>query len=155
MDVKISPTTYISSVSFGNFIKIISISQQLKQQVYQRRKLKQQSILLKNCWISFYLIERVPSQPYIREGFPKNQTVLVNGIATFECPTISDNEPYIQFIKPDPNKKIDIETLDPKEEPKGVILQVFKYTTCRRSVALGWYLCGGSSWTWSPNVYSH
>ncbi|XP_053698592.1 fibroblast growth factor receptor homolog 1-like [Sabethes cyaneus] len=43
--------------------------------------------------------DRFPARPYIKEGFLHNTTVLVNSSATFECRTISDLEPHIEWIK--------------------------------------------------------
>lgn len=43
--------------------------------------------------------ERFPAKPYIKEGYPKNITALVNSTVKFECPQIlTDLEPYIQWI---------------------------------------------------------
>ncbi|KAK9751787.1 Immunoglobulin I-set domain [Popillia japonica] len=45
------------------------------------------------------VIERFPAKPYIKEGYPKNITALVNSTVKFECPQIlTDLEPYIQWI---------------------------------------------------------
>lgn len=44
-------------------------------------------------------VERFPSAPHIFAGTPANQTVLLNSTATFECKTMSDLEPYIQWFK--------------------------------------------------------
>lgn len=44
-------------------------------------------------------IERYPSKPYIKDGYPKNITVLINTTAEIECPIIiADLEPFIQFL---------------------------------------------------------
>ncbi|XP_055585021.1 fibroblast growth factor receptor homolog 1-like [Uranotaenia lowii] len=43
--------------------------------------------------------DRFPARPYIKEGSLTNITVLVNSTATFECRTISDLEPHIEWIK--------------------------------------------------------
>ncbi|XP_044256140.1 fibroblast growth factor receptor homolog 1-like isoform X2 [Tribolium madens] len=46
------------------------------------------------------VIERFPSKPYIKDGYPQNLTVLVNTTATFECPQmIADLEPLIQWVR--------------------------------------------------------
>ena len=45
-------------------------------------------------------LERFPSKPYIKDGYPQNLTVLVNTSVKFECPQmIADLEPYLQWIK--------------------------------------------------------
>jgi hypothetical protein len=33
------------------------------------------------------------------DGYPQNVTALVNTTVTFTCPTYSDLEPYIQWVK--------------------------------------------------------
>jgi hypothetical protein len=33
------------------------------------------------------------------DGYPQNVTTLVNTTATFKCPTYSDLEPHIQWVK--------------------------------------------------------
>lgn len=44
-------------------------------------------------------IERYPSKPYTKDGFPQNLTVVMNRTAKFECPQIiADLEPYIEWI---------------------------------------------------------
>nr|CAD7259589.1 unnamed protein product [Timema shepardi] len=45
------------------------------------------------------IIERFPSKPYIRDGYPHNVTALVNSSVKLECPPISDLEPYIQWLR--------------------------------------------------------
>lgn len=45
--------------------------------------------------------ERFPARPYISEGYPHNQTVVVNGTAKMECKFFSDLEPYVQWLKTD------------------------------------------------------
>ncbi|XP_068085907.1 fibroblast growth factor receptor 3 [Anabrus simplex] len=44
------------------------------------------------------IVERFPHKPYIKEG-PTNQTVLVNSTAVLRCLTMSDNEPFIQWLR--------------------------------------------------------
>ncbi|KAF5275343.1 hypothetical protein FQR65_LT04171 [Abscondita terminalis] len=47
------------------------------------------------------VIERYPSKPYIKDGYPKNITTLVNTNATFTCPQVLlDLEPFLQWIGP-------------------------------------------------------
>ncbi|XP_071442335.1 fibroblast growth factor receptor 4-like, partial [Hetaerina americana] len=45
------------------------------------------------------IIERFPHQPYIKEGYPHNETVLPGSSVKFECPPISDLEPHVQWIR--------------------------------------------------------
>jgi hypothetical protein len=46
------------------------------------------------------VVERFPSKPYIKDGYPQNITVLVNTTATFECPqVIADLEPFLQWVR--------------------------------------------------------
>ncbi|XP_050519178.1 fibroblast growth factor receptor homolog 1 isoform X1 [Diabrotica virgifera virgifera] len=46
------------------------------------------------------VVERYPSKPYIKDGYPQNQTVLAYTNITLECPQIIvDLEPYIQWFK--------------------------------------------------------
>ncbi|XP_063221678.1 fibroblast growth factor receptor 3-like isoform X2 [Bacillus rossius redtenbacheri] len=45
------------------------------------------------------IIERFPSKPYIRDGYPHNVTAVVNSTVELECPPISDLEPYMQWFK--------------------------------------------------------
>nr|XP_023017922.1 fibroblast growth factor receptor homolog 1-like isoform X2 [Leptinotarsa decemlineata] len=46
------------------------------------------------------IVERFPSKPYIKEGYPQNITVLKDTNATFECPQVFvDLEPYIQWFR--------------------------------------------------------
>ncbi|XP_063929175.1 fibroblast growth factor receptor 3-like isoform X3 [Zophobas morio] len=53
-----------------------------------------------NFTYSVEVIERFPSKPHIKNGYPQNFTVLVNTSVKFECPqTIPDIEPYIEWIK--------------------------------------------------------
>lgn len=47
-----------------------------------------------------YLVERYPSSPYIKEGYPGNITVLVNDTVQFQCPPVSDLEPLVYWVGP-------------------------------------------------------
>lgn len=46
-----------------------------------------------------FLPERYPHKPYVKDDYPRNVTTLVNTTVKFECPTYSDLEPHIQWIK--------------------------------------------------------
>jgi len=63
--------------------------------------------------------ERFPHKPYIKEGFPKNVTVLAGDLAVLQCPTLSDLEPYIQWLK------VNFSQInDSLSVPQGMIVQV-------------------------------
>lgn len=68
------------------------------------------------------MIERFPSKPYIKDGFPKNITALVNSTAKLECPQIiADLEPFLQWIRT--NSSI----MDSEDAlPTSNVLQVFQ-----------------------------
>lgn len=44
-------------------------------------------------------LERFPSAPIIRDGFPKNVTAIQNSTLAFECPLISDLGAHVQWTK--------------------------------------------------------
>lgn len=46
-----------------------------------------------------YWLDRFPAKPYIPEGHPQNQTVIVNGNVTFECPVLEDIGTHITWAK--------------------------------------------------------
>lgn len=48
-------------------------------------------------------LERYPSKPYIKEGYPGNKTVLVNDTVKLSCPPVSDLEPALIWIRPTAN----------------------------------------------------
>lgn len=49
--------------------------------------------------LSEFAIERERSPPHIKDGFPKNRTVLVNSTVELECPTLSDMGTIMYWIK--------------------------------------------------------
>jgi hypothetical protein len=63
--------------------------------------------------------ERFPHKPYIKEGFPKNVTALAGDLAVLQCPTLSDLEPYIQWLKVNFSQINDSFSI-----PQGVVVQV-------------------------------
>ncbi|XP_066599308.1 fibroblast growth factor receptor homolog 1-like isoform X2 [Prorops nasuta] len=88
------------------------------------------------------VIERFPHKPYIKEDFPKNVTALVNSTVQFDCPLLSDLEPYIQWLKVAEYPE------DREELPNGTVLQAGKdlypdvlklYNVKRKDE--GWYTC--------------
>lgn len=46
-----------------------------------------------------YWLDRFPAKPYIPDGYPQNQTVIVNGNVTFECPVLEDIGTHITWAK--------------------------------------------------------
>lgn len=44
-------------------------------------------------------LERHRSPPYIKDGYPKNKTALVNSTVDLECPTLSDLGAYTYWLK--------------------------------------------------------
>lgn len=74
-----------------------------------------------------HFIERYPSKPYIKEGYPGNITVLVNDTVQLSCPPVSDLEPYLYWIRP-----INYTAKDPEVGPSdmpipvGDIIEVYK-----------------------------
>lgn len=46
-----------------------------------------------------YWLDRFPAKPYIPDGYPQNQTVIVNGNVTFECPVLEDMGTHITWAK--------------------------------------------------------
>lgn len=69
------------------------------------------------------MTERFPSRPYITEGYPHNKTVLLNATVQFECKTVSDLEPYIQWFKTNYTLTVDVDN-DEWHFPNGNIVQV-------------------------------
>lgn len=70
-----------------------------------------------------YCIERFPSKPYIKEGYPKNVTALVNSTVILECPQIvEDLLPFIQWIYSKTPHVVDGSNLTSE-----TFLEVFKY----------------------------
>jgi hypothetical protein len=49
--------------------------------------------------VYWFVPERFPHKPYVVDGYPQNVTALVNSTVTFSCPTYSELEPYIQWVK--------------------------------------------------------
>lgn len=76
-------------------------------------------------WATVYL-ERYPSKPYIKEGYPGNITVLVNDTVQLSCPPVSDLEPYLYWVRPS-NYSIKDAEVGPSDAPvpAGDIIEVF------------------------------
>ncbi|CAG9816876.1 unnamed protein product [Phaedon cochleariae] len=97
------------------------------------------------------VVERFPTKPYIKEGYPMNLTVLVNTTATFECPQIfADLEPFIQWfrIKDHPNFTEEDSNLnwtliekDESSDPSPEIFELYNVTHEDE----GWYACFASN----------
>ncbi|XP_063390143.1 fibroblast growth factor receptor 4-like, partial [Cydia fagiglandana] len=45
------------------------------------------------------VVDRYPSRPYIKDGYPGNITAMVNDTIQFSCPTTTDLEPYLYWVK--------------------------------------------------------
>lgn len=45
------------------------------------------------------IVERFPHKPHVLDGYPHNVTAVVNTTAKFSCPTYSELEPHIQWVK--------------------------------------------------------
>ncbi|XP_011160426.1 fibroblast growth factor receptor homolog 1 isoform X2 [Solenopsis invicta] len=88
------------------------------------------------------IIERYPHKPAIYLDYPKNVTALINSTATFKCPTLSDLEPYIQWLKVD-------EYPGEEKTPNGTLLQAGMDSENPEELTLynvtekdeGWYTC--------------
>ncbi|XP_059486028.1 fibroblast growth factor receptor homolog 1-like isoform X2 [Neocloeon triangulifer] len=102
------------------------------------------------------VIERFPHKPYIKEGFPRNMTVVAGDLAVLQCPTLSDLEPYIQWLKVNISS-----TNDDSSVPQGVIVQSNVQPSSPDSLELanvtyedeGWYTClAGNNIGWSQGM---
>lgn len=84
-----------------------------------------QTWLIKNSHLNS--VERYPSKPYIKEGYPGNRTVVVNDTAQLACPPVSDLEPYLTWIKPYDNFTVKDGEVGPNELPipPGIEIEVF------------------------------
>jgi len=74
----------------------------------------------------WFLPERFPHKPIVVDGYPKNVTALVNATVKFSCPTISDLEPYIQWVKSshrvdDETGPVDVTTSRPYQVRVGMV----------------------------------
>jgi hypothetical protein len=77
--------------------------------------------------------ERFPHKPYIKEGFPKNVTTLAGDLAVLQCPTLSDLEPYIQWLKVNFSQINDSFSI-----PQGVVVQVETQHHSQKSLSPRW-----------------
>lgn len=77
-------------------------------------------VLSHNTVYSF-LPERYPHKPYVKEDYPRNVTALVNTTVMFNCPTYSDLEPHIQWVK---MPHMFEEGTDPMEDNSTLLVQV-------------------------------
>lgn len=76
-------------------------------------------------------LERYPSKPYIKEGFPGNKTVLVNSTVQFQCPPTSDLEPHLQWLRVYNYTITDLGDEEEENITQGVELQVISVTVQR------------------------
>ncbi|KAJ8986250.1 hypothetical protein NQ317_009957 [Molorchus minor] len=96
------------------------------------------------------VVERFPSKPYIKEGYPKNLTVLENRTAIFACPqVIVDLEPYIQWFRVDRYTDIDDHnnfngTPLQKDETSPVDPEIYQIVNVTHEDE-GWYACFASN----------
>lgn len=77
-------------------------------------------VLSHNTVYSF-LPERYPHKPYVKEDYPRNVTARVNTTVMFNCPTYSDLEPHIQWVK---MPHMFEEGTDPMEDNSTLLVQV-------------------------------
>ncbi|XP_026331015.1 fibroblast growth factor receptor homolog 1-like isoform X4 [Hyposmocoma kahamanoa] len=104
-----------------------------------------------NHTIELTVQERFPSQPYIKEGYPGNKTVLTNDTVKLYCPPVSDLEPHLRWFKPTANMSLkdtevgsndalsigedNIESQNPLDKPETLTL----YNVTKKDE--GWYVC--------------
>lgn len=69
-----------------------------------------------------FITERYPHKPYIKEGFPRNLTVLVGSDATFECPLYADLSAFYQWFRLPPGSPSS--DAGGEEPPNGTLIQV-------------------------------
>jgi hypothetical protein len=90
----------IAMQSFVCFISYENDTEKRNSDVVQEERTQTSvfQVLSYNSVYSF-LPERYPHKPHVKEDYPRNVTTLVNTTVKFECPTYSDLEPQIQWIK--------------------------------------------------------
>ncbi|KAF2903674.1 hypothetical protein ILUMI_02497 [Ignelater luminosus] len=93
------------------------------------------------------VIDRFPSKPSIKAGYPQNVSALVNSTAVLECPqVVADLEPFIQWIK---SSNFSTELINSDYIPKGIVLQTSATSPNPEILELssvtreneGWYSC--------------
>ncbi|XP_046685645.1 fibroblast growth factor receptor homolog 1-like isoform X2 [Homalodisca vitripennis] len=99
-----------------------------------------------NFTFSAEIHERFPHKPYIKDGFPRNVTALVNSSVRFECSTISDLEPYVQWMrvsfKPGDDDKMPNGTeIFEQQSEDAEVLNLYNVTHEDE----GWYTCIASN----------
>lgn len=80
-----------------------------------------------NLILSILFLERYPSKPYIKEGFPGNITVLINHTAILSCPPISDLEPHTQWYKIEPDDFYEVGPSDRPIPPSFNLTEVYHF----------------------------
>ncbi|PNF41482.1 hypothetical protein B7P43_G13295, partial [Cryptotermes secundus] len=108
------------------------------------------------------IIERYPHKPYVKEDYPRNVTARVNTTVMFNCPTYSDLEPHIQWIK---MPHMFEEGTDPMEDNSTLLVQSSLSTDRPEELVLsnvsyedeGWYTCiaGNSLGMTYASAYLH
>lgn len=75
-------------------------------------------------------LERFPSKPYVKEGYPGNITALVNDKVTLTCPPVSDLEPDVIWLRPT-NYTSNNTEVGPSDAPvpEGVLVKVHNRLT--------------------------
>lgn len=108
------------------------------------------------------IIERYPHKPYVKEDYPRNVTARVNTTVMFNCPTYSDLEPHIQWVK---MPHMFEEGTDPMEDNSTLLVQSSISTDSPEELVLsnvsyedeGWYTCiaGNSLGMTYASAYLH
>uniref|UniRef100_A0A336M9J8 receptor protein-tyrosine kinase n=1 Tax=Culicoides sonorensis TaxID=179676 RepID=A0A336M9J8_CULSO len=86
--------------------------------------------------------DRFPARPYVKEGYPRNVTVLVNTSAFFSCPIISDLAPHVlwynlHILNETDLQNISSEFLLKRDDENPEILKLDNITYEDE----GWYSC--------------
>lgn len=74
----------------------------------------------------FFQTERFRHKPYVKEGFPRNATVLVGASALFECPLYADLSAFYQWFRLSPEDGAASAAVRGDEPPNGTLIQVKK-----------------------------
>ncbi|XP_073959715.1 fibroblast growth factor receptor homolog 1-like [Choristoneura fumiferana] len=86
---------------------------------------------------NLHVQERYPSRSYIRDGYPGNKTVFENDTVEFQCPAVSDLEPYVAWtwsLSNDTEKQM-VQSDNKNDKPDDLTL--YNVTSANQ----GWYEC--------------